>query len=218
MARQRIRHALLPTTRGAFRARPPAAAPEDLDETFQLLRAARRPLIVLGSGAREALGTHGEAFTTFVSQQGIPVATSLRGKGLFSEDEPLSLGVLGLAGSRRAEAYVREGVDVLLVLGSRMGEWASRGFNKHLQTIDHVIQVDAQPAHIGQFLPVRLPIVADVGSVVAGLVERGRRSGPPGESGCASAGRGWWSRASPCRAPARPRPRAWSSPSSSWPS
>ncbi|EPX57265.1 Acetohydroxy acid synthase [Cystobacter fuscus DSM 2262] len=203
IARQRIRHALLPTTRGAFRARPPAAAPEDLDETFQLLRAARRPLIVLGSGAREALGTHGEAFTAFVSEQGIPVATSLRGKGLFSETEPLSLGVLGLAGSRRAEAYVREGVDVLLVLGSRMGEWASRGFNKHLQAIDSVIQVDAQSAHIGQFLPVRLPIVADVGSVVAGLVERGRRSGPPGGERL----RERWSRMVESREPV-PSPRA----------
>jgi acetolactate synthase-1/2/3 large subunit len=165
IARQRIRHATVPTTRGAFRARPPAASPEDLDEAFQLLR--------------EALATHGEAFTAFVSEQGIPVATSLRGKGLFSEREPLSLGVLGLAGSRRAEAYVREGVDVLLVLGSRLGEWASRGFNKHLQSIDSVIHVDANAAHIGQFLPVRLPIVADVGSVVRGLAERGRRSGPP---------------------------------------
>ncbi|MET0404129.1 MAG: thiamine pyrophosphate-binding protein [Cystobacter sp.] len=179
IARQRIRHATLPTTRGMFRARPSVAAPEDLDETFQLLRTARRPLILLGAGAREALASHEEAFNAFVSEQAIPVATTLRGKGLFSERDPMSLGVLGLAGSRRAEAYLREGVDVLLVLGSRLGEWASRGFNKHLSAIDSVIQVDANATHIGQWLPVRLPIVADVGSVIPGLVERGRRSGPP---------------------------------------
>ncbi|RYZ34636.1 MAG: thiamine pyrophosphate-binding protein, partial [Myxococcaceae bacterium] len=69
-------------------------------------------------------------------------------------------------------------VDVLLVLGSRLGEWASRSFHKYFQSIHHVIQVDVEAANIGQLLPVRLPIVADAGSVVTGLAELGQMIGP----------------------------------------
>ncbi|RKG79885.1 thiamine pyrophosphate-binding protein [Corallococcus terminator] len=178
IARQPIHRVSVPTTRGAFRARPPSAPFEDLRAAFSLLRTARRPLIFLGSGAREAMGEHGEVFNAFITQHGIPVATSVRAKGLFSEREALSLGVLGLAGSKRSETYLRDGVDVLLVLGSRLGEWATRSFHKYFQAVHHVIQVDVNPANIGQFLPVRLPIVADVGSVVTGLAELGQMIGP----------------------------------------
>jgi acetolactate synthase-1/2/3 large subunit len=178
IARQRIDHATVPTTRGAYRARPSSASFDDIRAAFMMLRSARRPLIFLGSGARAAMEQHGEAFSAFVKQQGIPVVTSLGGKGLYSEHEPLSLGVMGLGGSKRAEAYLREGVDVLLVLGSRLGEWASRSFHKHFRSTRSVIQVDVNPAAIGQFLPVRLPIVAEAGSVVAGLRELGDMIGP----------------------------------------
>ncbi|WP_375759131.1 thiamine pyrophosphate-binding protein [Corallococcus exercitus] len=178
IARQPIHRASVPTTRGAFRARPAMAPFEDLRAAFTLLRTARRPLIFLGSGAREAMAEHSEAFTAFVTQHGIPVATSMRGKGLFSEREALSLGVLGLGGSKRSEAYLREGVDVMLVLGSRLGEWASKSFHRYFQSVHHVIQVDVNASNIGQFLPVRLPIVADAGSVVTGLAELGQMIGP----------------------------------------
>ncbi|RKH10723.1 thiamine pyrophosphate-binding protein [Corallococcus sp. CA047B] len=178
VARQPIQRATVPTTRGAFRARPAAAPFEDLRAAFSMLRTARRPLILLGAGARSAMEEHGDAFNAFVTQHGIPVTTSLRGKGLFSERESLCLGVVGLGGSKRVEAYLREGVDVLLVLGSRLGEWASRSFHKYFQSIHHVIQVDVEAANIGQLLPVRLPIVADAGSVVTGLAELGQMIGP----------------------------------------
>ncbi|RKH44371.1 thiamine pyrophosphate-binding protein [Corallococcus interemptor] len=178
IARQPIHRASVPTTRGAFRARPANAPFEDLRAAFTLLRTARRPLIFLGSGAREAMAEHADLFTAFVTQHGIPVATSMRGKGLFSEREALSLGVLGLGGSKRSEAYLREGVDVMLVLGSRLGEWASKSFHRYFQSVHHVIQVDVNASNIGQFLPVRLPIVADAGSVVTGLAELGQMIGP----------------------------------------
>ncbi|RYZ36577.1 MAG: thiamine pyrophosphate-binding protein, partial [Myxococcaceae bacterium] len=147
VARQPIERATVPTTRGAFRARPSAAPFEDLRAAFSMLRTARRPLILLGAGARAAMEEHGDAFNAFVTQHGIPVTTSLRGKGLFSERESLCLGVVGLGGSKRVEAYLRDGVDVLLVLGSRLGEWASRSFHKYFQSIHHVIQVDVEAAN-----------------------------------------------------------------------
>ncbi|WP_239470093.1 thiamine pyrophosphate-binding protein [Archangium violaceum] len=182
IARQKLEKVSVPTAPGAWKGTLSAAPASEVYTAFELLRQAKRPLLYLGSGAREALESRGAEFTTFVRRYCIPVATSLRGKGLFSEEDPLSLGVLGIAGSKRAEQYLREGVDVLMVLGSRLGEWASKSFSSLFQTASTVIQVDATPSVIGQFLQVNLPIVADVSSVVGGLVEFGHGSAPGSEA------------------------------------
>ncbi|HZI13613.1 MAG TPA: thiamine pyrophosphate-binding protein [Myxococcus sp.] len=182
IARQTLARVSVPTAPGAWKTPLPAAPASEVYSAFELLRQARRPLIYLGSGAREALEGRGTEFAALVRRFCLPVATSLRGKGLFSEEDPMSLGVLGIAGSKRAEEYLRQGVDVLLVLGSRMGEWASKSFSALFQTATTVIQVDATPSVIGQFLQVNLPIVADVSSVVAGLVEFGHGSAQGNEA------------------------------------
>ncbi len=179
VARQKLARVSVPTAPGAWKGTLPAAPTSEVYSAFELLRHAKRPLLYLGSGAREALESQGAEFAAFVRRYCIPVVTSPRAKGLFSEEEPLSLGVLGMAGSKRAEQYLGEGVDVLMVLGSRLGEWASKSFSSLFEAAHTVIQVDATPSVIGQFLQVNLPIVADVSSVVAGLVEFGH-SGAPG--------------------------------------
>ena len=62
----------------------------------------------------------------------IPVATTLRAKGVFPEDHPLSLGVFGYAGTRHATAaLLSEDLDLLIVLGSGLNErdtmhWSGR--------------------------------------------------------------------------------------------
>ncbi len=182
IARQKLAKVSVPTAPGAWRGTLPAAPASEVYTAFELLRQAKRPLLYLGSGAREAMESQGAEFAAFVRRYCIPVVTSVRGKGLFSEEDPLSLGVLGMAGSKRAEQYLGEGVDVLMVLGSRLGEWASKSFSSLFQAANTVIQVDATPSVIGQFLQVNLPIVADVSSVVAGLVEFGHDATPGSEA------------------------------------
>lgn len=182
VARQKLPKVSVPTAPGAWKVGLPAAPASEVYTAFELLRQAKRPLIYLGSGAREAMESRGAELAAFVRRYCIPVVTSLRGKGLFSEEDFLSLGVLGIAGSKRAEQYLGEGVDVLLVLGSRLGEWASKSFSSLFESASTVIQVDATPSVIGQFLQVDLPIVADVSSVVAGLVELGHTGAPANEA------------------------------------
>jgi acetolactate synthase-1/2/3 large subunit len=182
IARQKLAKVSVPTAPGAWRGTLPSAPASEVYSAFELLRQAKRPLLYLGAGAREALESQGAEFAAFVRRYCVPVATSVRGKGLFSEEDPLSLGVLGIAGSRRAEQYLGAGVDVLVVLGSRLGEWASKSFSSLFQAASTVVQVDATPSVIGQFLQVNLPIVADVSSVVAGLVEFGQGTAPGNEA------------------------------------
>ena len=63
------------------------------------------------------------ALKAVAEQWSIPVATTLRAKGVFPGDHPLSLGVFGYAGTRHATAALLEDIpDVLIVLGSGMNE------------------------------------------------------------------------------------------------
>jgi acetolactate synthase-1/2/3 large subunit len=82
----------------------------------------------------------------------IPVATTLRAKGVFPEDHDLSLGVFGYAGTRHAtNAIIGDDLDVLIVLGSGLNErdtmhWTLRGQSKAL--VIHVnIDMDELTAH-----------------------------------------------------------------------
>ena len=93
---------------------------------FDAIRRARNPMALLGAGAAlEDLETR-HAFETCVNSLVIPVATSPKAKGVFPESHPLSLGVFGMGGSHRSQAYLSDiKPDVLLVIGNSLNEWGS---------------------------------------------------------------------------------------------
>ncbi|MBO4271857.1 thiamine pyrophosphate-binding protein [Microbispora triticiradicis] len=119
---------------------------------LQALARARRPLIFLGGGAREALMSGLAELRELVHTLRVPVATSLRGKGIFPESDELSLGVLGMAGTERATAYAAAGVDTLVVIGSGLGEWATRGYDRSFTVASTYFHVDLDPSVFGRFL------------------------------------------------------------------
>lgn len=178
IARQPVPFGAAQHVTGKISVDAPSVASKDIRAAFKILMQAERPLILIGSGAGQALSDMREEFTQFVHRHCIPVVSSLRGKGLYSERDLFGLGVIGTAANPRAEAYLRDGVDVLLVIGSRLGEWTSRSFHPHFKTIKTVIQVDINSGSIGQFLPVALPIIGDAGSFISGLCELGKEASP----------------------------------------
>ncbi|MEU1281430.1 thiamine pyrophosphate-binding protein [Streptomyces sp. NPDC005805] len=139
------------------------------DELAGVLRQCRRPLFFLGGGARRALTRYGDEFRQCVERMNIPVTTSVRAKGIFPESHPLSLGVFGLAGSRAARAYSAEGIDVLIVLGSRLGEWATGGNTAGLENARVIVHVDADPTVFGQVVPAHHAITGDAGAFIRDL-------------------------------------------------
>ena len=90
-----------------------------------------RIAFLAGAGVEHYNGA--EILRTVAERWSIPVATTLRAKGIFPEDHELSLGVFGYAGTRHATAaLLQEAPDVLIVLGSGFNErdtmhWALRG-------------------------------------------------------------------------------------------
>ncbi|PRB10084.1 thiamine pyrophosphate-binding protein [Microbacterium sp. MYb62] len=132
-----------------------------LAEAARLLADAKNPVVVAGGGAVDAA----HEVTTLAERLGAPVLTTLNGKGVVDERHPLSLGSnLRLAAARA----VAEDADVLLVVGSKLGEaelWAPR-----LEARGSVIRVDISPAQRDKNLAATVGITGDAAAVLEALL------------------------------------------------
>lgn len=153
-------------------------------QVHRRLVSARRPLVYLGSGAREALADMGDELRAWAERRGIAVVTTVRGKGLFPEHSVAALGVHGLAGSPCAARYLRDGVDALLVVGTRLGEWSSNNFSRDLRA-PFVAQVDRDAAAICRSISVDLSIVCDAAAFLTNLLGLDAPDASPDEPGLA---------------------------------
>ena len=137
---------------------PPAEA---VDEAVEMLQEAKRPIIIVGHGARFQM----DDVTAFAEKLNIPVVTTFKGKGLISDDHPLACGVLGRSGTPIASWFMNE-ADLLLVFGASFSNHTGIASNKK------IIQVDFDPMALGKFHPVTLPIWGEISTTLAILNER----------------------------------------------
>src|SRR5262245_2176347 len=96
-----------------------APSPAQVEAAVRLIARARRPLILAGGGALTS-GAAGE-ITRLAEATGIPVATTLNGKGSIDERHRLAAGVVGVFGHVRASRALA-GADLVLVLGSKLDQ------------------------------------------------------------------------------------------------
>src|SRR5690606_26489913 len=94
-----------------------APARDALEAALRLIAATRRPLVLAGGGVH--LSGAAEAVTRLAEATGIPVATTLNGKGTLDERHPLAAGVVGIFGDVRAGRALAR-ADLVVVLGSKL--------------------------------------------------------------------------------------------------
>jgi acetolactate synthase I/II/III large subunit len=147
--------------------RPVVAAghPKQIDAIVSALKKARRPVIYAGGGVVSSGA--GEALTRFVHATRIPVTTTLMGKGAFSEKEPLSLGMLGMHGTKYANHAIYES-DLIFAIGVRFDDRVA-GNIKEFAPLAKIIHVDIDAAEIGKRVAVDIPVVADVNAILTAL-------------------------------------------------
>jgi 3D-(3,5/4)-trihydroxycyclohexane-1,2-dione acylhydrolase (decyclizing) len=108
-----------PVTHRLLRSRPDRRA---LTEAAGVLRAAQRPLLVLGGGVRYS----GAASTAlaFAERHGIPITETTAGRTLIPHDHELHAGPLGVTGSTSANVLAAE-ADVVLAVGTRLQDFTT---------------------------------------------------------------------------------------------
>lgn len=151
-------------------------------EAAQLLLHAERPVILAGWGS--VLSRADVELQELAELMDIPVATSPKGKGIFSESHPLSLSVLGFAGSPVAEEFIlKRDVDVMLAVGTSFNEFVTSGWSKKLAPMKSLIHIDIDCNEIGKNYYVNVGIAGDAKTVLRELIYELRRSRPIASAG-----------------------------------
>lgn len=147
-----------------FRPRPDDA---DVAEALTLLRAARRPVLVVGGGARMS-GAGAEVIRVAEVLQ-IPVATSLNGKQLVPASHPLSVGVVG-SYSRESANQVVAAADLVCFVGSEAGGMVT-AFWTLPRPGTTVVQIDIDAASLGRNYPLAAAVNGDARVALQRLLE-----------------------------------------------
>ncbi|MCQ8903893.1 MAG: acetolactate synthase large subunit [Methanothrix sp.] len=133
----------------------------------EALMAAERPVIYAGGGVRYA-NAHEELFQ-LATRLNAPVTTTLMGMGCFPTEHPLSLGMLGMHGTKYANLAVQE-ADVLLAVGARFDDRVT-GKIASFAPKARIIHIDVDPAEIGKNVRVDIPVVGDAKNALAELLK-----------------------------------------------
>jgi acetolactate synthase-1/2/3 large subunit len=152
----------------------PAMDPAVVARIVQILAEAERPVIYAGGGVLSARAT--SELTALAEALDIPVAHSLMGKGVMSEDHPLLLGMTGFWGTPIANDKCRE-ADVVLAVGTRLAEASSSSWDPRFTFAappTRLIHIDADLAEIGRNLPTEIGIVADAKLAAGALAAAAR--------------------------------------------
>jgi acetolactate synthase-1/2/3 large subunit len=145
------------------RTRPAAA---DLERAADLLREAKRPVILAGGGVHLS-GACAELLA-LAEQEAMPVGHTLSGKGAIPCVHSLSLGLFGRY-SRTAND-VLDKADAVLVVGCKLGEIATKRYALPKPEIP-LIHLDIQAEEIGRWAPTKVALVGDAREGLRDLVE-----------------------------------------------
>ncbi|QBF33436.1 thiamine pyrophosphate-binding protein [Thalassococcus sp. S3] len=131
------------------------AADASLAALVKKVRAARRPMLWLGGGAREATGA-----VARLAARGIGIVSSTQGRGIFPEDRPGSLGAFNMTPEAAA---LYETCDLMIVAGSRLRGNETRNNKLPLPPL---AQIDADASQLGRNYAVDLAVQGDAADVL----------------------------------------------------
>ncbi|MHB1583020.1 MAG: thiamine pyrophosphate-dependent enzyme [Acidimicrobiales bacterium] len=155
--------AVIKPTSPIFLAPPGTPRDADLDHAARVLDGGRKVVMLVGAGALHARQEVQATAEVLAS----PIVKTLPGKAVVPDDHPLSVGGIGLLGTKPAEEAI-EGCDTLLMVGTNFP------YTKHLPEPGQcaVVQIEADPIRAGNRLPTEVPMVGDAKEGLAALLPR----------------------------------------------
>ena len=137
-------------------------SPAAIKRALNVLKSAKRPLIILGKGAAYAQAD--DAIRMLVEKSGIPFLPMSMAKGLLPDTHPQCAGA--------ARSIVLKESDVVMLIGARLNWLLSHGKGKTWgEGRKKFIQIDIEPREMDSNVEIAAPVVGDIGSCVAALIE-----------------------------------------------
>ena len=146
----------------------PAPAASDLERVHGLLARAEKPFVVVGGGGWTSQAA--ADLQAWAEASGLPVSASFRRQDYLDNTSPSYAGVLTIGHSPALAARLRD-ADLLLAVGTRLGDIATRGYTTLAppRTPQTFVHVHADPDELGRVYEPDVPIVADSTAFVAGM-------------------------------------------------
>ena len=142
----------------------------DIDEILEMLRAAKRPLVLAGKGV-QASGA-GETLRRFCHDMQIPALAAWRGKMVFPDDDELYFGHGGNTGSRYAN-WILQTCDFLLAIGTRLNSGITAFNEPHFACRAKRVMVDIDPNEIAKLhMDFAKTVVCDAADFISCLKQR----------------------------------------------
>ncbi|HTL48218.1 MAG TPA: biosynthetic-type acetolactate synthase large subunit [Verrucomicrobiae bacterium] len=138
---------------------------EQIRKAAELIKQAKRPVLYVGGGAVGS-GANKEVLE-LVEKTGIPITTTVLGLGIFPEDHPSSLRMLGMHGTVYANYAVQKS-DLLIAVGARFDDRVTGKIDKFCPHAK-IVHIDIDPASISKTVKVDVSIVGDVKPVLRQL-------------------------------------------------
>jgi oxalyl-CoA decarboxylase len=137
-------------------------APNAVERALDVLKSAERPLIILGKGAAYAQAD--DMIKSLVEKSGIPFLPMSMAKGLLPDTHPQCAGA--------ARSTVLRDADVVMMIGARLNWLLSHGKGKAWGAAPKkFIQIDIEPKEMDSNVEIAAPVVGDIGSCVAALLD-----------------------------------------------
>jgi acetolactate synthase-1/2/3 large subunit len=138
-----------------------------IKEAAEMMAAAERPVLYVGGGIIKADAS--AELTALADATGIPVVTTLMGRGAISDHHPNALGMPGMHGLYTATTAIQKS-DLLIAIGVRFDDRVT-GAPDAFAPFAKVIHADIDPAEIGKVREPEVPIVGDARHVLKGLLD-----------------------------------------------
>jgi len=146
----------------------PGALERLQEEVTDVLQRGRKIVLLLGHNCRGA----GKEITLFAELTGAVMVTTPRGKPVISPYHPLARGVFGCSGHPSARAALAdEGVDLILAVGTNLGEWSTSRWAPQLLN-NRLVHIHNDPACFVRSPMARLHMQGNIGAVFSRLNER----------------------------------------------
>jgi oxalyl-CoA decarboxylase len=136
-------------------------SPDAVKRALDVLKGAKRPLIILGKGAAYAQAD--DAIRSLVEKSGVPFLPMSMAKGLLPDTHPQCAGA--------ARSTVLKDSDVVMLIGARLNWLLSHGKGKAWgEAPKKFIQIDIEPREMDSNVEIAAPVVGDIGSCVSALL------------------------------------------------
>lgn len=136
-------------------------APDSVQRALELIKGAKKPLILLGKGAAYAQAD--DDIRALVEKSGIPYLPMSMAKGLLPDTHPQS--------ASAARSFVLAEADVVVLVGARLNWLLAHGKGKTWGKPKQFVQIDIAPTEVDSNVPIAAPLIGDIGSCVSALLQ-----------------------------------------------